>query len=87
MAVQTGNVASNFIYVDNDKPLYKKGNAALLAINILGILLFGLTKLYYMWRNRQRERIWNAMSEDEKADYIATTRVFGSARLDFRFAH
>ncbi|KAI1810606.1 MFS general substrate transporter [Poronia punctata] len=87
MAVQTGNVASNFIYAEDDKPLYKKGNTALLVINIVGFILFGLTKLYYLWRNKQRDRIWDAMSEDEKADYLANTRVFGSARLDFRFAH
>ncbi|KAI1174761.1 MFS general substrate transporter [Nemania sp. FL0916] len=87
MAVQTGNVIGNFIYLDNDKPLYHKGNSALFAINALSIVLFVGTKLYYVWRNKQRERVWNGMTEDERTAYIANTRTVGSRRLDFRFAH
>jgi hypothetical protein len=87
MAVQAGNVISNFVYLDDDKPSYKRGNTVLFAINILGIFLFILTKVYYTWRNKQRDRIWNAMTEEERTDYIANTRIVGSGRLDFRFAH
>ncbi|KAI3325471.1 MFS general substrate transporter [Xylariaceae sp. AK1471] len=87
MAVQAGNVISNFIYLDDDKPLYKRGNTVLFAINILSIALFILTKFYYTWRNKQRDRIWNAMTEEERTSYIANTRIIGSKRLDFRFAH
>ncbi|KAI1197418.1 MFS general substrate transporter [Nemania serpens] len=87
MAVQTGNVIGNFVYLDNDKPLYKTGNSILFAFNILSIALFLLTKVYYVWRNKQRDRVWNAMTEDERTAYIADTKLVGSRRLDFRFAH
>ncbi|KAI0104643.1 MFS general substrate transporter [Nemania sp. FL0031] len=87
MAVQAGNVIGNFIYLDDDKPLYKRGNSVLFAINALSIVLFIFTKIYYVWRNKQREKVWNAMTEEERTDYIANTRTVGSRRLDFRFAH
>ncbi|KAI0593862.1 major facilitator superfamily domain-containing protein [Biscogniauxia sp. FL1348] len=87
MSVQMGNVIANFIYLDDDKPLYRRGNSVLFAINILALFLFVFAKLYYVWRNKQRDRVWNAMSEQEQADYIANTKIVGSRRLDFRFAH
>lgn len=46
-----------------------------------------LIKLYYMWRNKKRDAIWNGMSQDERDNYLATTKDEGSRRLDFRFAH
>ncbi|KAI1822577.1 MFS general substrate transporter [Xylaria intraflava] len=85
--VQTGNVIGNFIYRDDDKPLYKRGNSVLFAINLLALVLFVLTKLYYVEKNRRRDKIWNAMTEEERSDYIANTTLVGSRRLDFRFAH
>ncbi|KAI0814021.1 major facilitator superfamily domain-containing protein [Xylaria sp. FL0064] len=87
MAVQAGNVVGNFIYLDDDKPLYKRGNSVLFAINLFGIAIFLATKVYYIWRNKSRDRIWNAMTEEERANYIATTEDVGSRRLNFRFAH
>ncbi|KAI2624529.1 MFS general substrate transporter [Xylaria nigripes] len=87
MAVQSGNVIANFIYRDDDKPLYRRGNSVLFAINVLAIVLFGLTKLYYVWRNKQRDRIWNSMTEEERKNYVADTSIVGSKRLDFRFSH
>ncbi|KAI8633550.1 MFS general substrate transporter [Xylariaceae sp. FL1651] len=87
MTVQAGNIISNFTYLDDDKPLYRRGNSVLFAINLLGMALFIFTKCYYMWRNKQRDKVWNAMTEEERSDYIANTKVIGSRRLDFRFAH
>ncbi|KAG2137400.1 allantoate permease [Suillus bovinus] len=45
------------------------------------------TKAYYIWRNRQRARIWDAMTTQERAHYLSTTKDVGNRRLDFRFAH
>lgn len=87
MNVQLGNVIANFIYLDDDKPKYKRGNSTLIGINVLCIVLFLLTKAYYIWRNKQRDAIWNAMTEEERQDYIQNTKLQGSRRLDFRFAH
>ncbi|KAG7291041.1 hypothetical protein NEMBOFW57_001051 [Staphylotrichum longicolle] len=87
ISVQIGHVAYSYIYVEADKPYYRDGNTKLLAINILSILVFLLTKVYYVWRNKQKDKIWSAMSEAERADYIKNSGVKGCKRLDFRFAH
>ncbi|KAI1258674.1 MFS general substrate transporter [Xylariaceae sp. FL1019] len=87
MTVQAGTVISTFIYRDDDKPLYHRGNLVLLAFNILALVLFAFTKFYYIKRNQQKERVWKAMSEEERNDYILNCKLVGSRRLDFRFAH
>jgi len=87
MSVQLGNIVSNNIYRTDDKPLYHRGNKNLFIINLLSIAVFLLTKVYYIWRNKQRDKVWNGMTEDQKNDYIRNTTLRGSRRLDFRFAH
>ena len=87
MSVQLGNVISNNIYLEDDKPLYRRGNTNLVAINVLAILLFLFAKGYYVWENARREKIWGRMTEAERQEYRETSKVVGSRRLDFRFAH
>jgi hypothetical protein len=65
----------------------RRGNKILLGICCFNIMLFYLVKLYYIQRNRSRDRAWNAMSAEEKVNYIASTKDEGAKRLDFRFAH
>jgi hypothetical protein len=86
MCVQAGTIISSNIYREDDKPLYHKGNEALLGIDVLAFFLFVGAKVYYVWRNKQKERQWSAMSEDEKSNYVANTKHEGNKRLDFRFA-
>lgn len=50
------------------------------------MFLFGGTKLFYVYVNKKRAKIWDAMSAKEKNDYLATTTDKGNKRLDFRFA-
>ena len=64
VCVQLGNIIGNNVYRADDKPKYRRGNAILLALNLLGILLFIATKVYYVLRNRYRERVWNSMTEE-----------------------
>nr|OQO28883.1 hypothetical protein B0A51_03210 [Rachicladosporium sp. CCFEE 5018] len=71
----------------DDKPLYKRGNSVLIAIACLSILLFLFAKFYYVFKNRSRARKWDAMSAEQKQDYLDTTKHQGNKRLDFRFAH
>ncbi|PPQ70812.1 hypothetical protein CVT26_014056 [Gymnopilus dilepis] len=71
-----------YIFVD------RRGNAILIAICTFNIVvLYPGTKAYYIWRNRQRDKIWNSMTSEEKSQYLATTTDVGNRRLDFRFAH
>jgi len=63
------------------------GNRALVALVVTNLVVYGLTKIYYVSRNRSRAKVWDAMSEEQRVDYLATTSDEGNKRLDFRFAH
>lgn len=52
MSVQLSNIISSQIYRDNDKPLYRAGNAALISVVVYNILLFISIKLFYVYVNR-----------------------------------
>ncbi len=77
----------NQIYTAPDAPFYRTGNKVLLGIIGYNVVLIIAIKFYYIWRNSQRDKKWNAMTQEEKDQYLATTKDTGSKRLDFRFAH
>ena len=87
MSVQMGSIISYNIYRKDDAPFYHRGNQILFkfAISMFPILL--LVKLYYVYRNKSTEIIWNAMSLEQQEDYISNTKDIGNKRLDFRFDH
>jgi predicted MFS family arabinose efflux permease len=87
MFVQTGNIVGSNIYRDDDQPLYRRGNKILLAICSFNILIFYGVKLFYIWRNKVRDRQWNAMTKEQQDDYILNSTDEGMKRLDFRFTH
>jgi hypothetical protein len=72
VSVQLGNVIAANIYVASDKPLYHAGNTHLIIINVLVIFLFLFTKVYYVTRNRLRDKKWNSMST-EVGHLLSTT--------------
>jgi hypothetical protein len=71
----------------DDAPRYRRGNKQLLAIACMNIVLYILVKVYYVYRNKQRDNKWKAFTEEERAHYLATTTDEGNKRLDFRFQH
>ncbi|OAK93572.1 MFS general substrate transporter [Phaeosphaeriaceae sp. SRC1lsM3a] len=87
MAVQLQAIIYSNIYRDDDKPLYRRGNRVLVGVCVLNIFLYLFNKSYYTWRNKQRDRQWNALTAEQKVEYMDTTTDEGSKRLDFRFAH
>ncbi|KAH8171428.1 major facilitator superfamily protein [Sarocladium implicatum] len=87
MTVQTGNIVASNIYRDDDKPLYKRGNKILLAVCCFNIVLLYGVKAFYIWRNKKRDRQWDAMTVEEREHYILNTTDEGMKRLDFRFVH
>ncbi|KKY25518.1 putative retrograde regulation protein 2 [Phaeomoniella chlamydospora] len=84
---QVAAIAASNIYQADDAPRYARGNRVLLILCIANIILYLLTKAYYILRNRYRDRKWNTMTSDEKIRYLETTQGQGNKRLDFRFAH
>lgn len=59
----------------------------LLAIIVVNLVIFALTKVYFLLRNRSKRLRWEALTADERATYLATTKDEGNRRLDFQFAH
>ncbi|KAF2446798.1 MFS general substrate transporter [Karstenula rhodostoma CBS 690.94] len=87
MCVQASSMISQNIYREDDKPLYRRGNKVLIGITVLNFFLFVGAKTYYVFVNKRRNKIWDAMSKEEKEAYLETTSDKGNKRLDFRFAH
>ncbi|KAE8368952.1 hypothetical protein BDV27DRAFT_141643 [Aspergillus caelatus] len=87
MCVQASGIIASNIYRKDDAPRYKRGNRVLVGLVVSNIFIYMFTKAYYVWRNASRDRKWDAMSEEEKRVYLATTKDEGNKRLDFRFAH
>ncbi|OJJ30875.1 hypothetical protein ASPWEDRAFT_746482 [Aspergillus wentii DTO 134E9] len=85
ITIQLSGIASSNIYRDDDKPYYHRGDEQLIAINIATIAAYILAKVYYVQRNKWKSNRWNAMNEQEKAEYLETTKDEGNKRLDFLF--
>lgn len=75
--VQLGGEGANDAYQDYDKPHYPHGNTKLVIINIGSIGVFLLTKAYYVWMNKQKEKVWNVLTKGEQDEYLHTTKLRG----------
>lgn len=87
MFVQASGIIASNIYRNDDKPRYLRGNRILVSLCATNIGLYLFAKAYYILRNRHKARRWDAMTEEERANYLDTTTDEGNKRLDFRFAH
>lgn len=58
-----------------------------MAICAWNIVFIVAAKGYYMWRNKTKAASWDAMNDEQKNEYLATTKDLGNKRLDFRFTH
>ncbi|KAK9234564.1 major facilitator superfamily domain-containing protein [Lipomyces kononenkoae] len=87
MFCQLGGIISSYVYRQDDRPLYHRGNSVLIGIAVLNVFIYIGTKVYYVLRNKRRDKEWNALSDEDKELYIRTTTDQGNKRLDFRFAH
>lgn len=53
----------------------------------MNVVLYLLTKAYYVWRNKQKDKKWNDFTEEERLRYLSDPPDEGNKRLDFRFQH
>ncbi|KAM0075123.1 hypothetical protein ACKRZS_012941 [Fusarium odoratissimum] len=74
MSVQSAGIIASNVYRKDDAPRYREGNKNLLAIIALNITLYLLTRTYYIWRNKSRDKIWDAMDDEQKKHYLDTTK-------------
>lgn len=68
-------------------PLDYRGNKILVALASANIVIFVLAKWYYIWRNQQKAKKWNRLSETEQENYLSTTKDTGTKKINIRFAH
>ncbi|CAI5757039.1 unnamed protein product [Candida verbasci] len=87
MFVQLGAIVGQNIYREDDRPLYRRGNMQLFCIAIGALFWLLFVKMFYVWKNKKRDEIWNKMTEEERNDYRMNTKDEGNKRLDFRFHH
>lgn len=87
MFCQAQSVIGANVYREDDKPRYRRGNRALVALNCANIVIYILVGAYYKWVNKRRDDIWNSWTDEEKEAYILTTKDEGNKRLDFRFVY
>lgn len=87
MFVQAATLIGSNIYQPGDAPYYHKGNKALIGIVCWVLVLFWFAKGWYIFRNKQKAKVWDAMTTEQKEVYLATTTDEGNKRLDYRFQH
>lgn len=64
-----------------DKPRYLKANRGLIVICVwMCFVQYPSTYFYYRWRNRTKARKWDAMSAEERDQYLKTTTDVGNKR-------
>lgn len=85
ITIQLSGIASSNIYRSDDSPQYRRGNSQLIAINVAAIVVYALSKVYYVARSRWKKKQWDGMDSQEKARYLETTSDLGNKRLDFFF--
>ncbi|QLG72307.1 hypothetical protein HG535_0D00120 [Zygotorulaspora mrakii] len=87
MFVQAGLIISSNVYAIKDAPIYRRGNAVLFGLALAMFPILIGSKFLYVYINKQRDKTWDCMSEEERDHYLNTTTEVGSRRLDFRFYH
>jgi hypothetical protein len=88
--VQLGSLAGSQIYRKWDGPYYKTGNTVCISILAVGLAAFMGQRTWLMYLNKQKARVWDAMTPQEKMEYqtdVAARERDGNKRLDFRFAY
>ncbi|KAF7631384.1 permease of the major facilitator superfamily [Aspergillus flavus] len=86
MSVQISSIASANVYRTDDAPYYREGNKVTIALAVVSFFLFIGSKLYYDWRNRRNTEKWDALTSEQKQQYVRDNSVMNNKRLDFRFA-
>nr|XP_019008913.1 uncharacterized protein I206_06600 [Kwoniella pini CBS 10737]OCF47694.1 hypothetical protein I206_06600 [Kwoniella pini CBS 10737] len=80
MFVQSASLIASNVYQPSDSPYYHKGNKVLAGLSATSILLVLFAKVWYIYRNKQKSKIWDNFTTAEKEDYLANTTDKGNKR-------
>ncbi|KAL2862283.1 major facilitator superfamily domain-containing protein [Aspergillus lucknowensis] len=86
MSVQISSIAGANVYRTEDGPYYREGNKVLIGISVASFFLFIGAKVYYGWRNRRNTAKWEALTGEQREEYLRENSVMSNKRIDFRFA-
>lgn len=90
VVVQIGSLISSQLFRADDAPYYHRGNKVLISLCVASIATFIGQNLFLRYLNRKKEKVWDSMSEADKAHYQAdkgAREIEGNKRLDFRFVY
>lgn len=63
----------------------ERGNRILIIICLVNVIvLYPGTKAYYIWRNRQRAKIWDAMTPEASPWKLIECHRWNSSRFTYR---
>lgn len=88
--VQVGSLIGSQIYRADDAPFYHRGNKVLIAFCVAALVVLIGQNQWLRLLNRRKQRVWDTMTEEEKARYQADTHAReqdGNKRLDFKFVY
>lgn len=87
MSIQVSSIIGSNVYQASDAPRYYTANKALLGLVVFNlVVVYPGTWLFYTTINKKRAKVWDAMTTEQKSEYLRTTKDEGNKRLDFRFA-
>lgn len=84
---QAAGIASANIYRADDAPLYHRGNESLIGCAFGACVACVAARFYYIWRNNQNSKKWNALSVEEQENYLLTTSDEGNKKINFQFVY
>ncbi|KAI0756304.1 MFS general substrate transporter [Daedaleopsis nitida] len=87
MCYQADGMISANIYRNDDKPLYKRGNRALIIICAANIAFYAFTYVFYKRINEIRDKKWISWTAEEQQEYLNTTKDEGNSKMNFRFVY
>lgn len=88
--VQIGSLIGSQIYRADDAPYYHRGNKVLISFCVAALAVLVGQNMWLRLLNKRKERIWQSMTEEERARYQADTKARekeGNKRLDYKFVY
>ncbi|KAL4874400.1 major facilitator superfamily domain-containing protein [Aspergillus karnatakaensis] len=86
MSCQISSIAGANVYRTEDAPYYKDGNKVLIGLAVTSAFLFVAAKGYYDWRNRRNAAKWEALTSEQREQYLRDNPILTNKRIDFQFA-
>ncbi|KAJ3113621.1 hypothetical protein HDU96_003152 [Phlyctochytrium bullatum] len=85
MSVNISSLVGSQIFRADDAPLFKRGFIIVNSCMAFVVTLYFSLFFVYRALNKSRKRVWESLTAEQQAHYLATTKDRGNRRLDFKF--